>query len=78
MSSKASRTYDDMLQDQALIDAMWHTDKALGNEVAYGDNKAILDNFLENYRWRETNLGSIINATVIDIKKDLVIGYLYY
>ena len=63
MSSKASRTYDDMLQDQALIDAMWHTDKALGNEVAYGDNKAILDNFLENYRWRETNLGSIINAS---------------
>ena len=63
MSSKPTRTYEGMLQDQALIDAMWHTDKALGNEVAYGDNKAILDNFLENYRWRETNLGSIINAS---------------
>ena len=63
MSSKPTRTYEGMLQDQALIDAMWHTDKALGNEVAYGDNKAILVNFLENYRWRETNLGSIINAS---------------
>ena len=57
------RTIESIYNDQDLVDAMWHSDKALGNEVAYGDNKAIVDNFLENNRWRDINLGSIINAS---------------
>ncbi len=59
----SQRTIESIYNDQDLVDAMWHSDKALGNEVAYGDNKAIVDNFLENNRWRDINLGSIINAS---------------
>ena len=83
---KNQRSIESVYKDQTLVDAMWLSDKRLGNEISYGesedryaDNKVIVDNFLENHRWRDINLGSIINASnkVEDMSEDERTNFAY-
>ena len=55
-------TYEGLLQDQDVIDSMYYSLESLGEPVAYGDNKEILDTFLTKKRYFDTNLLSTIGV----------------
>ena len=55
-------TYEGLLQDQDVIDSMYYSLESLGEPVAYGDNKLILDTFLTKKRYFDTNLLSTIGV----------------
>ena len=52
----AATSYDGLQEDQNVIDAMYYSLENLGEPVAYGNNKDILDAFLTQNRYFESNL----------------------
>lgn len=52
----AATSYDGLQKDQNVIDAMYYSLESLGEPVAYGNNKDILDAFLTQNRYFESNL----------------------
>jgi hypothetical protein len=61
-SDPSETSYKGLLQDQNTIDAMYHSLQALGQDVAYGDNKKILDTFLTEKRYFDTNILSTMGV----------------
>ena len=61
-SASSETSYEGLQQNQATIDAMWHALQALGQDVAYGDNKKILDTFLTEKRYFDTNILSTMSV----------------